>query len=210
VVGAELVALTMSTTSGGLLTAKPLEEGSIESTLAGVGLPLMFLDVRMARQNKEALTWLSTRRSVNANVSSQTLITLSTAVDAFFFLDTLTPTILSSDKAPSRVGRRHDRALQRLEVSDRPISDITRYTTWNPGRAASRGCALLGRRRRSCGRRSGPERCCKGLCRTLWTCASQAQASVLEFKFLIFREYNSDEEIPRGNLTLPNQSLYCM
>jgi hypothetical protein len=60
----------------------------------------MFLDVRMARQNKEALTWLSTRRSVNANVSSQTLITLSTAVDAFLFVNTLTPATVSSDKAP--------------------------------------------------------------------------------------------------------------
>ena len=83
----------------GTSAAKPLEEGSIESTLAGVGLPLMFLDVRMARQNKDALTWLSTRRSVNANVSSQALITLSTAVDAFVFVNTLTPAILPSDKA---------------------------------------------------------------------------------------------------------------
>lgn len=56
--------------------------------------------MRMARQNKEALTWLSTRRSMNANVSSQTLITLSTAVDAFLFVNTLTPAIVSSDKAP--------------------------------------------------------------------------------------------------------------
>jgi erythromycin esterase len=95
-----IITLVCATTSGGLLTAKPLEEGSIESTLAGVGLPLMFLDVRMARQNKEALTWLSTRRSVNANVSSQTLITLSTAVDAFLFVNTLTPAIVSSDEAP--------------------------------------------------------------------------------------------------------------
>lgn len=79
-------------TSGGLLTAKSLEEGSIESTLANVGLPLTFLDVRMARQNEEALPWLSTQRSVDANVSSQALITLSTAVDAFVFIKTLTPT----------------------------------------------------------------------------------------------------------------------
>jgi erythromycin esterase len=95
-----IIAMVCATTSGGLLTAKPLEEGSIESTLAGVGLPLMFLDVRRARQNREALTWLSTRRSVNANVSSQSLITLSTAVDAFLFVNTLTPAILSSDKTP--------------------------------------------------------------------------------------------------------------
>jgi erythromycin esterase len=95
-----IILLVCATTSGGLLTAKPLEEGSIESALAGVGLPLMFLDVRAARQNKEALAWLSTRRSMNANVSSQTLITLSTAVDGFSFVNTLTPAILSSAKAP--------------------------------------------------------------------------------------------------------------
>jgi erythromycin esterase len=89
-----IIAMVCATTSGGLPTAQPLEEDSIESTLAGVGLPLMFLDVRMARRNKEALTWLSTRRSVNANVSAQTLITLSTAVDAFLFVSTLTPAIL--------------------------------------------------------------------------------------------------------------------
>jgi erythromycin esterase len=95
-----IMLLVCANTSGGLLTAKPLEEGSIESTLAGVGLPLMFVDVRMARENIEALTWLATRRSYNANVSSQTLITLSTAVDAFLFVNTLTPAIVSSDKAP--------------------------------------------------------------------------------------------------------------
>jgi erythromycin esterase len=95
-----IIAMVCSTTSGGLLPAKPLEEGSIESTLSRVGLPKMFLDVRMARQNKESPTWLSVQRSVDANVSAQMLITLSTAVDAFVFVNTLTPAILSSDKAP--------------------------------------------------------------------------------------------------------------
>jgi erythromycin esterase len=94
-----IIAMVCATSSGGLPTAEPLEEGSIESTLAGVGLPLMFLDVRMARQ-KEALTWLSTRRSVNANVSAQGLITPATSVDAFLFVNTVTPAIQSSDKAP--------------------------------------------------------------------------------------------------------------
>jgi erythromycin esterase len=95
-----IIAMVCATTSGGLLTAKPLEEGSIESTLAGVGLPLVFVDVRMARQNKDALTWLTTRRSVNANTSSQGLITLSSAVDAFVFVNTLTPAIRSFDEPP--------------------------------------------------------------------------------------------------------------
>ncbi len=95
-----IIASVCSNTSGGLRAAKPLEEGSIESTLARVGLPKMFLDIRMARQNKESPHWLSMQRSVDANVSAQMLITLSTAVDAFVFVNTLTPAILTSDKAP--------------------------------------------------------------------------------------------------------------
>ena len=94
-----IIAMTSATTSGGLLTAKPLEEDSVESALAGIGLPLMFLDVRRGLQNKEALTWLTTRRSMDANVSAQGLVTPATAVDAFFFVNTLTPAIESSDKA---------------------------------------------------------------------------------------------------------------
>jgi erythromycin esterase-like protein len=95
-----IIAMATATTSGGLRAAKPVEADSIESALAGPGLPLMFLDVRMARQNKEAFAWLSTPRGIDANVSAHTLITPSTAVDAFFFVNTLTPAILSSDKAP--------------------------------------------------------------------------------------------------------------
>ena len=95
-----IIAMATATTSGGLPTAKPVETDSIESALAGLGLPLMFLDVRVARQNKEAFAWLSTPRGIDANVSAHILITPSTAVDAFFFVNTLTPAILSSDKAP--------------------------------------------------------------------------------------------------------------
>lgn len=95
-----IILMVCATTSGFQLPAKPMEEGSIESTLAGVGLPLMFLDVRAARQNNEALTWLSTPRSIMANVSSQGLIPLSTAVDAFVFADTLTPAIKPAAPAP--------------------------------------------------------------------------------------------------------------
>jgi erythromycin esterase len=94
-----IIAMSSATASGGL-PSKPIEEDSIDSTLVGLGLPLMFLDVRTGRQNKEVLTWLSMRRSLNANVSAQSLITPSTAVDAFFFVNTLTPAIQSSAKAP--------------------------------------------------------------------------------------------------------------
>lgn len=84
-----------------LVPRKPLEEGSVESTLAGVGLPLMFLDVRAARQNKDAALWLSTRRSVDANGSAglELLIPLKTAMDGFVFVNTLTPAVVPPDKA---------------------------------------------------------------------------------------------------------------
>jgi erythromycin esterase len=95
-----IIAISCATTSGTLLGAKPMEEDSIDSTLAGVGLPLMFLDTRMARQNKEALAWLTTQRSFNSHLQTQSLITPAAAVDAFFFVKTLTPAIRDSDKAP--------------------------------------------------------------------------------------------------------------
>jgi hypothetical protein len=90
-----IIAMSSATTFGGL-PSKPIEEDSIDRTLTDLGLPLMLLDVRIGRQNNEVLTWLSTRRSLNANVSAQGLITPSTAVDAFSFVNTLTPAILSS------------------------------------------------------------------------------------------------------------------
>jgi len=94
-----IIAMVCATTSKGLIAATPLEDGSIESTLSAVGRPLMFLDVRMARQNADEHTWLSVPRSMNANVSAQTLITLSSAVDAFVFKDTLTPATQTSDQS---------------------------------------------------------------------------------------------------------------
>lgn len=95
-----IILLVCKTTSGGLLTAKPLEEGSIESTLAGVNLPLIFLDIRKAQRDKDALAWLSTRRSYDANVTSQELLSLQTAMDAFVFVNTLTPARASSGETP--------------------------------------------------------------------------------------------------------------
>jgi len=86
-----IIAMMATATTGELRPAKPLEDDSIESQLAAVGLPLFFLDLRMARQNKEVLAWLSAPRSMGAHLDTQGLITPSTAADAFFFIDTLTP-----------------------------------------------------------------------------------------------------------------------
>jgi erythromycin esterase len=97
--GLYIVCVVAATTSEGLLRAKPLETGSIERTLAGVNLPLLFLDVRTARQNMDAFAWRSTIRSVGANVSAQGLITLETAVDGIVFVNTLTPAVQYSSVA---------------------------------------------------------------------------------------------------------------
>jgi hypothetical protein len=89
-----IIAMGSATASGGL-PSKPLEQDSIDRALTDVGLPIMFLDIREGRQNEDALSWLSKPRSFLANVSAQCLVTPSTAVDAFFFVDNLTPAILS-------------------------------------------------------------------------------------------------------------------
>lgn len=94
-----IIAMLSATTSGGFRAAKPMEEGSIEKNLAGIGLPLMFLDVRMARHDKGAQMWLTQRQAMDANVDAQTVITPSSAVDAFLFVHTLTPAIVSPGKA---------------------------------------------------------------------------------------------------------------
>jgi erythromycin esterase len=87
-----IIATSSMTASAGL----PLPEqigGSIDNTLARVGMPKMFLDLRMARQDQAALAWLSTQHSLHANISSHVLITPATAVDAFVFLSRLTPAL---------------------------------------------------------------------------------------------------------------------
>jgi erythromycin esterase len=94
-----IIATSFATASAGLPTPMPMED-SLHYTLAGVGLPLMLLDLRMARQNKEALAWLSTRRALDANISTNSLVTPATAFDGLFFVNRLTPAIPSSDKAP--------------------------------------------------------------------------------------------------------------
>ena len=92
--------LVCETISRELLPPTPIEDGSVESTLARLGLPLMFVDVRAARLNNEAPSWLSTRRSVNANGLTQLemMIPLKTAVDGFVFVNTLTPSVVPIDK----------------------------------------------------------------------------------------------------------------
>jgi erythromycin esterase len=87
-----IIATSSMTATAGLPSPERLED-SIDNTLVRVGIPKMFLDLRMARQDQAAFSWLSTQRSLHANISSHVLITPATAVDAFVFLGELTPAL---------------------------------------------------------------------------------------------------------------------
>jgi erythromycin esterase len=87
-----IIATSSMTAAAGLPSPEPIED-SIDSTLARVGMPRMFLDLRLARQDPAALAWLGRQRSLHANISSHVVITPATAVDAFVFLSELTPAL---------------------------------------------------------------------------------------------------------------------
>jgi hypothetical protein len=91
-----IIAMSSPTTSAGLPTPHRAED-SVDDALARVGLPRMFLDLRTARQDPAALAWLSRQHPLYGETNS--LITLSTAVDAFVFVDRLTPANRSADNA---------------------------------------------------------------------------------------------------------------
>ena len=91
-----IIAMSSAAVSAGLPTPHPAEEG-IDDALARVGLPRMFLDLRMARQDPAALAWLSRKHPMFGETNA--LITPSTAVDVFVFVDRLTPANQSSDSA---------------------------------------------------------------------------------------------------------------
>jgi erythromycin esterase len=93
-----IIATSSASTAGGLPSAKPIEANSVDRALADLGLPLMFLDLRGARQNQDALRWVSIQRSLNANVYIDFRLTPSTAVDAFSFVGPLTPALQAPAK----------------------------------------------------------------------------------------------------------------
>jgi erythromycin esterase-like protein len=93
-----IIATSFATASTALPTTKPQEDG-LDRSLAGLGLPLMLLDLRMARQNKDALASLSRRRPLDAVISTNLLVTPSSAFDGLFFVNRLTPAIPTFDRA---------------------------------------------------------------------------------------------------------------
>jgi erythromycin esterase len=83
-----IIAMSGATTTGGLPTPHPAED-CIDDALARVGLPRMFVDLRTARQEPAALAWLSRPHALRGETNG--FVTPSTAADAFFFVDKLTP-----------------------------------------------------------------------------------------------------------------------
>jgi erythromycin esterase len=95
-----IIAMSSATTDGGLPKPKPIDADSVDRALTDVALPLMFLDIRDARQNPVALRWVSTQHSLNANVYIDFRLTPSTTVDAFSFVKTLTPAMQTANREP--------------------------------------------------------------------------------------------------------------
>lgn len=92
VYGKDLVIIATSSAwaSAQLPAPEPVED-SIDSVLARIGLPALMLDLSTAPENKAAQAWLSKPQALHANLSSHIMITPATAVDAFYFVDRLTP-----------------------------------------------------------------------------------------------------------------------
>jgi erythromycin esterase len=92
--GTDLVIIATSSAgaSAGLPRPEPIQD-SIDSALARVGHATMVLDLRPARRSAAVFAWLSRQRPIHANISTHDLITPSTAADAFFFVEGLTPAL---------------------------------------------------------------------------------------------------------------------
>jgi len=95
-----IIAMSCATAGGGLRAAKAIDRDSVDRVLTDMGPPLMFLDVRSGQANRDARFWLSTQRSLNANINIDFRLTPSTAVDAFSFVEILTPAIQPTEKPP--------------------------------------------------------------------------------------------------------------
>jgi erythromycin esterase len=85
-----IMATSSATASVQLPPLKPARD-SIDSALAQVGLPAMILDIRAARQNSDAFAWVSRPRPLQLNLATHVVIVPLAAVDAFFFVNRLTP-----------------------------------------------------------------------------------------------------------------------
>lgn len=90
--GSRLVIIgTLAAHNGrGLPTGTPIP-GSVEAALGNLGLPLLALDLRRARDARGANAWLHERRPIRANFDTQLDIVPARAFDVIVFMDRITP-----------------------------------------------------------------------------------------------------------------------
>jgi erythromycin esterase len=92
VLGRDLVIIgTAARATAGGLPQMEADSTSLDAALSAVAIPRFIIDIRPARDEQLVFAWLSERRSLYANLETHLTITPSTAFDALFFVDTLTP-----------------------------------------------------------------------------------------------------------------------
>jgi erythromycin esterase len=88
--------VTSSATNGAGVPSAALDSTSLDASLARVGHPRFFLDLRAARNNPMARTWLAQERPFRANFTMYLSVIPSSAFDVVVFVDTLTAAIKTS------------------------------------------------------------------------------------------------------------------
>jgi erythromycin esterase len=90
--GSDLVIIGVSSAANGTgLPTATLDSSSLDASLSRVGRSRFLLDLRAARNNREANEWLAQPRLLRANFNTNLSVPASTAFDVLVFIDTLTP-----------------------------------------------------------------------------------------------------------------------
>jgi erythromycin esterase len=93
--GSDLVIIgTSSAANGNGLPAAKLDSSSLDASLARMGRPRFLLDLRAARNNRQAKEWLADTRLLRANFDTYYHVRPSSAFDVLVFIDTLTPAVV--------------------------------------------------------------------------------------------------------------------
>jgi erythromycin esterase len=88
--GSDLVIIGTSSSRNTIVpAAASLHRTSLDAALERVGVPLFLLDLRRARDNAAAASWLAARQSMQANFVSQLTLSPLAAFDALLFIESL-------------------------------------------------------------------------------------------------------------------------
>ena len=97
--GARLVIIgTLAAHNGPGLPSGRATPGSVEAALGSLGLPLLALDLRKARENSGANAWLHERRPIRMNFDTQLDVVPARAFDIIIFIDRVTPAEVSAGR----------------------------------------------------------------------------------------------------------------